>query len=83
VGANFALDQLSRYEATLWCQVANSYFRETPWIVVDRRRKRTDLVSTVGMSLTSTNVPTSRIATSVCLITIARYQRVIVRPQSG
>ena len=37
---NFALDRLSRYEATLWRQVAQILFASMLWIVANHKRNR-------------------------------------------
>ena len=45
---NFALDRLSRYEATLWRQVRQTFSPSMPWIAVNHRKEADVSLSTAG-----------------------------------
>ena len=45
---NFALDRLSRYEATLWRQLRQTFFPSMPWIAANHRKEADVSLSTAG-----------------------------------
>ncbi len=45
---NFALDRLSRYEATLWRQAGKSYMRSIPWIAAIHKKEGAAPMSMIG-----------------------------------